>query len=574
MKNCPEWILAEHAAYCLGAATVPFYDTLGSDVVQFILRHTNLQTVICSRAQLPAIVEAKKSGQCPHCHHIILVDGVTPAAARIASGSHLILHSFAKVEATGVHALSTASSESDYYHNAPKGCDIATFCYTSGTTGDPKGALISHTNLVSMMAGVKERGVPINMTDRHISYLPLPHIFERCIMGQILGNGGSVAFSRGDPTLLIEDIVACRPTFLLVVPRVLNKIYDKIISGIEVAGGFKKKLFYSALSTKTARLQRGQLQHGLYDKLIFNKIKAALGMDHVRLMVSGSAPLAGNIMIFFRCMLGIPVLEGYGQTEGAAGATLGHVEDMASVGNVGGPLDSCEILLMDVPDMGYFSSDKSHHGVPCQGRGEICIRGPNVFCGYYKDEEKTRETIDEEGWLYSGDIGLWTLSGNLQIIDRKKNIFKLAQGEYVAPEKIELFLSRSLFIGQIFVYGDSIQSYLVAVIVPDEEVVKKWARDVLQDSSEDNNQLPSMADLCKNEQLVGEILSDIKRLSLSSGLTGFEIVRAVHLEPEPFSVENGLLTPTFKPKRQQLTQRFSKELDGLYNSPLSISSKL
>lgn len=297
-------------------------------------------------------------------------------------------------------------------------------------------------------------------------------------------------------------------------------------------------------------------------------------MDHVRLMVSGSAPLAGNVMIFFRCMLGIPVLEGYGQTEGAAGATLGHVDDMASIGNVGGPLDSCEILLMDVPDMGYFSTDTSHHGVPCQGRGEICIRGPNVFCGYYKDEEKTRETIDEEGWLHSGDIGLWTMSGNLQIIDRKKNIFKLAQGEYVAPEKIELVLSRSLFVGQIFVYGDSIQSYLVAVIVPDEEVVKKWARDVLLDSSEDNNQLPSMADLCKNEQLAGEILSDIKRLSLSSGLTGFEIVRAVHLEPEPFSVENGLLTPTFKPKRQQLTQRFSKELDGLYKNPLSISSKL
>ena len=332
-------------------------------------------------------------------------------------------------------------------------------------------------------------------------------------------------------------------------------------------------MFYTALSAKAARLESGQLTHALFDKLLFNKIKVALGMDHLRFMVTGSAPLASNVMIFFRCMLGVPVLEGYGQTEGAAGATLGNVEDMASVGHVGGPINCCEIVLMDVPDMGYMSSDKVHQGVPCQGRGEICIRGPNVFIGYYKDEEKTRETIDEEGWLHSGDIGLWTMSGNLQIIDRKKNIFKLAQGEYVAPEKIELILSRSLYIAQCFVYGDSFQSYLVAIVVPDEEVVNKWAADV-QLEPEGNTKNFSLEDLCKNEQLLGEIMNDIRTLSTSNGLTSFETVRAVYLESALFSVNNGLLTPTFKLKRQQLAKKYRNQIDDLYCVAPSLSSKL
>ena len=223
MQNCSQWILAEHAAYCLGAVTVPFYDTLGPDTVQFILTHTNLRTVICTRAQLPSLVEAKNSGACPCFRNVIVIDGVIPEAAHIAKEAHLNLYSLAKVEATGAHFVSTEG----HAHRPPKGSDIATFCYTSGT-GDPKGALISHTNLVSTMAGVKGRGLLLQITDRHLSYLPLPHIFERVIVGQVLTNGASIAFFRGDPTLLVEDIKACRPTVMPVVPRVLNRIHDKV----------------------------------------------------------------------------------------------------------------------------------------------------------------------------------------------------------------------------------------------------------------------------------------------------------------------------------------------------------
>ncbi len=435
MKNCMEWTICEHAAYCLGGATVPFYDTLGPDTVSFVLNQTNLSAVLCTREQVPALIKAKSTtgtSSCPHFETIIVIDGVLPETVQQCKEANLNITSLAKVESHGAHVISTQNSYNSpltkHKHSPPSGHDVATFCYTSGTTGNPKGALITHTNLIAHLAGLLMFDLTPNTTDRHLSFLPLPHIFERVVQANMLVNGASIAFYRGNPLYLLEDIIACRPTILPIVPRVLNKIHDKILAGINSAGGLKKKLFYSALHAKSEGLKQGHLKHGLYDALIFNKIKKALGMDCVRMMISGSAPLSAPVMMFFRCMLGVPVMEGYGQTEGTASATLSHPDDVASAGHVGGPVGGCEIKLVDVPEMGYSCKDTSHRGKPCRGRGEILVRGPVIFKGYYKDEEKTKETVDDEGWLHSGDIGLWTLEGAIQIIDRKKNIFKLAQG--------------------------------------------------------------------------------------------------------------------------------------------------
>ncbi|KAL7481699.1 hypothetical protein ACHAW6_007374 [Cyclotella cf. meneghiniana] len=557
MKNCPEWLLAEHAIYCLAGSTVPFYDTLGPDVVRFILEHTGLSCVVCSRREMERLCEAKKTGTTPNFRAVILVDGVTAESDEMAKNAGLEVVSLAKVEAVGAQIVGSG----EHVHRAPDPQDVATFCYTSGTTGDPKGALITHQNIMSAVGAFNE--IPILPTDRHLSYLPLPHIFERVVVAQILTAGASIAFFRGDPLLLIEDIVACRPTMLPAVPRVLNKIHDKIMAGMAAKGGLTEKMFRTALRAKTAGLQEGNLRHPLWDRILFNKIKHALGLDCLRLMVSGSAPLSPNVMTFFRCLLGVPVLEGYGQTEGSAAATISHPEDVASVGHVGGPADCVEVVLMDVPEMGYLSTDTSHHGEPCRGRGEICIRGPNVFKGYYKDDEKTKETIDEEGWLHSGDVGLWTMEGQLKIIDRKKNIFKLAQGEYVAAEKIENVLQQSPLIGQIFVHGDSFQTFLVAVIVPDEEPTRAWAK---QNLSEEEATIP-FPELCKNKKLKEELLSEIRRLSKQNGLQGFETVKAIHLESDIFTAEMDLVTPTFKLKRPQLRDYYAKEIEALYADP-------
>jgi len=429
--------------------------------------------------------------------------------------------------------------------------------------------LITHCNMVSTISGTERSGLSLTSLDRHLSYLPLPHIFERVVLSGVLNAGGSVGFSRGDPLLLVEDIQALRPTIMPVAPRVLNKIYDKINAGINAAGGMKKKIFNAGIAAKTRGLVYGDLKHGLYDAIIFNKIKKGLGMDCLRYMISGSAPLSSSVMKFWRCVLGVPVVEGYGQTEGTAAATISDPEDMSSIGHVGGPVECVEVVLADVPEMGYLHTDTHHFGEPCCGRGEILIRGPNVFKGYYKEDEKTRETIDEEGWLLSGDVGLWTPDGQLKIIDRKKNIFKLAQGEYIAAEKIENVLIQCPLVGQCFVYGDSYQSFLVAIVVPDEDVCQSWVEE-----NNPNVVKAKFEDLCRNSKLKNDILAQIKACSKANGLHGFETVRALHLSSEPFSDANGLLTPTFKLKRQRLRDRYQDEISALYAKFPAVESKL
>ena len=226
MKNCMEWSIGEHAVYCLRGATVPFYDTLGPETVSFILEQTETKSVVCTRAEVGKLCQAKNSGKCPKFQAIIVVNGVTPEVAQLASEAGVQIHSFAKVEAVGARRIATQG----HTHRPPVGKDIATFCYTSGTTGNPKGALLTHENLLSAAGGI-QRSIPtvaMLPTDRHLSYLPLPHIFERCVITQAYIGGASVAFFRGDPTLLIEDFQACRPTLMAVAPRVLNKIYDKV----------------------------------------------------------------------------------------------------------------------------------------------------------------------------------------------------------------------------------------------------------------------------------------------------------------------------------------------------------
>lgn len=233
-----------------------------------------------------------------------------------------------------------------------------------------------------------------------------------------------------------------------------------------------------------------------------------------------------------------------------------------TAGDCGAPLICSDVCLMDVPEMGYRSSDRKHgtqgsgSQLECLGRGEICIRGDNVFKGYYKMPDKTREAIDENGWLHTGDIGLWTTRGQLKIIDRKKNIFKLSQGEYVAPEKIESLFSTSKFVLQSFVYGDSFRNHLVAIIVPNPDTVKEWAVK--------HNVKSDLKSLCKNTELKRAILAEIQSKSKQAKLNGFEIVKNIHLEPEMWTGED-LLTPTFKLKRKEAETRYKQDIDRMYD---------
>ncbi|KAL5713918.1 long-chain-fatty-acid--CoA ligase [Ranunculus cassubicifolius] len=267
-------------------------------------------------------------------------------------------------------------------------------------------------------------------------------------------------------------------------------------------------------------------------------------------MFSGASPLSPDVMDFLRVCFGCGVLEGYGMTESACVISSMQEGDNLS-GHVGSPNPSCEIKLVDVPEMNYTFEDKPYP------RGEICVRGPIIFKGYYKDEVQTREVIDEDGWLHTGDIGLWFSGGRLKIIDRKKNIFKLAQGEYIAPEKFENVYSKCKFVGQCFVYGDSFNSSLVAVISVDQDVLKAWA-------ASEGVKYGDLEQVCNDPKTRAAVMSDMDAIGRKAQLRGFEFVKAITLVLEPFTLENGLLTPTFKIKRPQAKAYFAKAISEMY----------
>jgi len=296
----------------------------------------------------------------------------------------------------------------------PEPNDISTICYTSGTTGNPKGVILTHGNFVAELAGVTLHGIKIESTDVHISYLPLAHAFERMIMVAILTAGGSAGFFRGNILQLFDDVQQLKPTVFPSVPRLFNKLHDRVMQTVKV-GGFKETLFFKAFDTKMQALNDGYVNDTLWDTVVFSKIAEKLG-GKVRLMVTGSAPISKDVLSFLRVAFSCPVYEGYGQTETCAGATLTLTSDLIP-GHVGIPIPSIEIKLVDVADMNYFVTDQPFP------RGEICFRGPCCTQGYYKNEEKTRELIDEYGWLHSGDIGEILPDHSFKIIDRKKKIY-------------------------------------------------------------------------------------------------------------------------------------------------------
>lgn len=555
-QNREAWVVAEQACNAYGMVTVPLYDTLGPEAAEFIINQAEIATVVCGEDKLSLL--AGLAAKCPSLRNVIVMDsfplrrasggagGAGGAAGgsldkSVADGLSFAVHSMAEVEATG------RANRAE--HTPPKNEDIATICYTSGTTGNPKGAMLTNRNFAASIASIQMGPVRLEPTDVHCSYLPLAHMFERIMQACAYHNGVAVGFFQGDVTKLLDDLATLRPTVFPSVPRLFNRIYDKLVQGVAVAGGIKKALFDYAYASKAYYLAEGYTTHGLWDKLVFEKVRQLLG-GRVRVMITGSAPIAAGVKDFLQVVFCAPLVEGYGLTETCAVATLTPLEARYP-GHVGVPMTSTEVKLVDIPEMNYTSADKPHP------RGEICMRGPGIFAGYYKAPEKTAECIDADGWFCSGDVGRLNPDGTISIIDRKKNIFKLAQGEYIAPEKIENVYARSPMVAQSFVYGDSLKSKLVAVVVPDPEVIEPWAKSHGVPGSD-------IAEWCKSEELKKAIFDDMNRVGQEAKLRGFEVVKAIALEPEPFSVENGCLTPTFKLKRPQLKERYGEIVAAMY----------
>lgn len=336
-------------------------------------------------------------------------------------------------------------------------------------------------------------------------------------------------------------------------PRLWNRLFERVHHGVSHTP-LRRSLLAWAVAAKAANWRRdGRLTHALWDRLLFRPLAAKMGLERAKILVSGAAPILPEVKLFFRVALSAPFFEVYGQTESGGLAFLSSPfeRDDDAVDFV---TPNLEAKLEDVPAMGYLSSDVEHLGRPCHGRGELCLRGPSISPGYFKEVRKTAEAIDKEGWLHTGDVGLWTERYAMRIIDRKSNIFKLAQGEFVAAEKVELMLQASPLIAQAFVYGDPLRSCLVAIVVPEPAPFLKACRaaGIFESSppsraaegaaegsahQSDQQRLRALCSLQAAERLVFRECD-----AVSAELAGFERVKALALEATPFSIENGLLT--------------------------------
>ncbi|NWQ93539.1 ACSL1 ligase, partial [Burhinus bistriatus] len=541
-QNRPEWVIIEQGCYAFSMVVVPLYDTLGTEAITYIVNKADLSLVFCDKPdKAKLLLTSVEKGETPILNTIVIMEPFGVDLVERGKKCGVEVFSMREIEELGrTHRQKPMP---------PKPEDLAVICFTSGTTGNPKGAMITHQNIVSnTSAFVKttEKTFIPSSDDVLISFLPLAHMFERIVESLATSELLAWPYLANCPFLdrafcaishSVKVLGLCTPgmSCYLVFP-----IFGQADTSL------KRWMLDFASKRKEAELRSGIVRNNsFWDKVIFRKIQASLG-GKVRLMITGAAPVSASVLTFLRTALGCQFYEGYGQTECTAGCSLSLPGDWTA-GHVGAPMPCSIIKLVDVQEMNYLAA---------KGEGEVCVKGPNVFRGYLKDPEKTAEALDKDGWLHTGDIGKWLPNGTLKIIDRKKHIFKLAQGEYIAPEKIENVYLRCEALAQVFVHGESLQAFLVAIVVPDPETLRNWAKKKGIEGSYE--------ELCKNKDLKKHILEDMLRVGKESGLKSFEQVKDIFMHNEMFSIENGLLTPTLKAKRPELRKYFQSQIDELY----------
>ncbi|KAK9667418.1 hypothetical protein RND81_14G254800 [Saponaria officinalis] len=540
--NCPEWIIAMEACNSQAVCYVPLYDTLGANAVEFIINHAQVSIVFVQEKKIPSMLAC-----IPKCDCLKSSFGdISSIQKKEAEDAGLSCFSWEEFLQLGTTEVKLPSKENN----------ICTIMYTSGTTGEPKGVILSNA---AFLAEVYSMDYLLAKTDKEataddvfFSFLPLAHIFDQIMETFCISKGSSIGFWQGDVRYLVEDLQELKPTLFCGVPRVFDRLYSGILGKISTSGTLRKGLFEFAYNYKLRNMEKGLRQDEaapLLDKIVFSKIKQSFG-GHMRIMFSGGAPLPRHIEEFLRVTCGCPLIQGYGLTESCGGSftSISNVHSM--VGSVGVPMTTIEARLESVPEMGYDALSN----IP---RGEICLRGKTLFSGYHKRQDLSEE-VTVDGWFHTGDVGEWQPDGSMKIIDRKKNIFKLSQGEYVAVENIESVYSQCPLITSIWVYGNSFESFLVAVVVPERKALEDWA-------AANNEETGDFKKLCKSSKARNYLMEELNRTGKEHKLRGYEMLRGVEIEPNAFDVERDLITPTYKLKRPQLAKYYKDSINEMYN---------
>lgn len=556
-RNCPQWTLLQYAALSQGFVVVPIYDTLGPTIVEYVCNHADVKVVCVSAENYPKLASVRDAGKTPTVEKVVVMSSgeIEPTPEAVSGeGVHDIvplLDEGKKLAKEAMHDPADVGLD-----------DLMVIMYTSGTTGDPKGVMLPHravlASVSSAFAFFDKWDSTFTHEDSMLSYLPLSHIFEQQAEALLLGKGGRIGFYSGNIKLLVNDLETLQPTVFAGVPRVFARFQQRIEENVEASGFLKKTLFQWGYARQLrAEENPGVIgRGGLWDKLVFEKVRAKL-LPKGRLVITGSAPMSPQTNDFLKICLNCPVVQGYGLTETVGGMNC-SIPGLSKSGTCGGPLPGVQVKLMDLPDMGYLNDDKPYP------RGEVCVKGDIVFTGYYGNEKATKEAFSEDGFFRTGDVGQWREDGSLQIIDRAKNLFKLSQGEYVSPEALEQEYNKAKLVGQIFVYGNSLHATLLAAVVPDVVAAKAWG---------ESHGLTTLESIAAAPGFKRELLEQLAEMREKSHFKKYETIKDVVIEVsdlndlgQGFTVDNNLMTPSFKLKRPQLKAKYVEALDALYES--------
>jgi len=525
--NRPQWVIADLASLSLGAGVVPLYPTLPPSYLQYIINDSRMTVLVAGDALLLTSISAVMD-ETPELAQTLLLDD-----AAIASGTGGFASDLSS-------ALKEDLSRRAVAYPDVAGDDVATIVYTSGTTGAPKGVVLTHANIVSNARALAER-YGICSDDSTLSYLPLSHMFARtCGYYTFLFAGGTITYAD-NMTTVAKDVAAAHPTVLIAVPRVLEKAHAAARWKIEGGSKRKQALVRTAiqdLNERANRRYRGQrvspwlaLRCVVFDRLVAKKFRDAAG-GRLRIIVSGGASLDRRIAkVLF--VVGFNVFEGYGMTEASPVIACSPVEGI-KIGTVGTPLEGVEVKIGE--------------------SNEILIRGPGVMRGYLGRPEETALALDSDGWLHSGDQGKLDADGYLSITGRLKDLIVTSYGKNISPRPIEERIARSKYVAQVMVCGDN-RKYLVALVVPESAVVEQYARD-------SGIAFEDYAALLGTDEIRELIYSEIDGVNKTA--PSYEQVRGFDILPEAFTLENGMLTPTLKPRRGRITMIHEELIERLY----------
>uniref|UniRef100_A0A669E396 long-chain-fatty-acid--CoA ligase n=1 Tax=Oreochromis niloticus TaxID=8128 RepID=A0A669E396_ORENI len=556
-----EWIVAAQACFMYNFPLVTLYATLGPVAIAHGLNETEVTHIITSKDLLQSRLKCNlitSSSSLPPAstsvlQYIIVVDRKPTSWPDIPKG--IMVYNMDTVKEMGSRPDNIAVDR-----RKPETSDIAVIMYTSGSTGIPKGVMISHGNLIAGITGMAERIPNLNETDTYIGYLPLAHVLELSAELVSISHGCRIGYSSpqtlADQSTKIKkgskgDTSVLKPTLMAAVPEIMDRIYKNVMTKVEEMSKFQRTLFVLAYNYKMEQISKGY-STPLCDRLVFKRVRALLG-GKTRVLLSGGAPLSAATQRFMNICMCCPVGQGYGLTETCGAGTISEFWDY-STGRVGAPLVCSEITLKDWEEGGYYSTDKPNP------RGEILIGGPNVTMGYYKSKGKIQDDffVDKNGqrWFCTGDIGEFHPDGCLKIIDRKKDLVKLQAGEYVSLGKVEAALKNCALIDNICAYANSDQSYVISFVVPNHKQLMALAEQMQIKGS--------WEEICNNSLMEKEVLHIITEAAITAKLERFEIPKKIRLSAEPWTPETGLVTDAFKLKRKELKTHYQEDIERLY----------